>query len=388
MNGTETTGAAAAASGTRTSGPEPNAATKERGDEQAATTATAAEPQAAPREGPATVTGQGGDISALLGVEHPWQLLPPEMVRCLAHVQPPRPAEEEFAMSMKLIQALHEARRHIQPMPKTANVNFKSRRTQEEVDYSFTPLDTLHREAYAHLWEQGLVTTCVIDSENAYMAMILVHREGGLLGCGMPRPAHDDIKDTGTQITLQRQYLTTALLDVCSEQDTDVRDIAPAGGQRARDRGGRQAGNGRTAANARPRDARSAERAPQNGRPAASAATTRAEAGTTAPAAPAGQAAGNAGAATPRERGTQEPRAQGAPGPEAQAAGTTDERAAEVEPRIADGMRKSEMTASEQMALRAEYMGRPDELLKHMKAIYRARRDHAARSAGQPGDRA
>lgn len=374
--------------------------------------APASEPPTAPACAATAEVHPGGsltnaDIAALSRerLETLLSILPPAVAAILITNRPPMPPHVEYEAHRKLVTALARARARIPSVPMDKTVNYVSKRTGEQVHYSFASLDAIHKTVTGPLSEQGLVIECILNGD--VIVVLLSHEGGGIHLSWLPLPDEGDIKDLATQITMRRRYLTTQLIAIVADEDTGERDIAePKKGSQRR---GSQPGQGQQRRTAAPPAGRGAapggsrQQAPAGAEQLASRTNTllaklpkdvadelrrrhkdpnellrrtteelnrrnaarsgssgdNAAAGDTQPGQPAAGQPGSPQAAT-----------EGAGRHEGQPPANP-----QVEKHINDGMRALKLSPDEQTALRKQFQGDPNGLLEHIKALYNARDD-------------
>lgn len=249
---------------------------------------------------------------------------------------------------------------------------------------------------------------CILNGN--VIVVLLSHDEGGIHLSWLPLPDEEDVKDLAAQITMRRRYLTNQIIAIVGDEDTGERDIAepPRGGGRRRttQQGQGQGQQRRTAAAPVGRGAAPAGNRQQT--PAgAEQLANRTNAllaklpkgiaddlrtrytdpnellrrtieelnrrnGARSGGADKNAAAGDAGTAQP---------ADGQPGNQQAPAQDADDREApppanpQVEKHINDGMRALKLSPDKQTALRKQFQGDPNGLLRHIKALYNARKN-------------
>ena len=332
-------------------------------------------------------------------------ILPPAVAAILITNRPPMPPHVEYEAHRKLVAALAKARAKIPSVPMDKTVDYVSKRTGEHVHYSFASLDAIHKTVTGPLSEHGLVIECIFNGD--VIVVLLSHDAGGIHLSWLPLPDEGDIKDLATQITMRRRYLTTQLIAIVADEDTGERDIAepkkgsqrrgsqPGPGQQRRTAaavGGRGAAPGgsrqQTPAGAEqlanranallaklPKDVADELRRRHNDPNELLRRTT--EELNRRNAARSGSAEKNAPAG---DTGTAQLRGDHSGSPQPPAHDADDGEASppanpQVEKHINDGMRALKLSPDEQTALRKQFQGDPNGLLKHIKALYHARDD-------------
>ena len=372
-------------------------------------------------------------------------LLPPEVAALVAPLHPITDHEPGLEAAKLMTQAIARAKKDIKTLPNDRQVKYTSKRTQEKVEYQFASLAAIHEEIDEKLSEHGLTVCAPVNP--LVIVIILRHVGGGMMLSWLDMQPSPDLKDTASQMTLIRRYLTVHLLCLSGEAETGDQNIDPRGRTALANRQQRQRAQGegipaqprsQPRPQPRPTTARSAAAAPgpaatqgQGQRPAEPAASA-AQAAAGATSTPQGRAQAQEAqraetgnriqavlaqlppetAKQLQERHKNRPAdllraAEGTlkaqpdrrtpsnePAPPAPAAAATSEGpqddAAVTEERIQRGFEVLRMSAVEERAVREAYRDRSaDELLEHVAKLYKeqqAQRQAPRPSETKPGD--